>query len=179
MITPDQLLRHLSTIEFEAQLVASTPRILRQLLLRRSEIHDLRRAYDSGCLPEEQIRGFVDELLREGTGSGRFPYEVALAAIAVVLEQNFSLFAGEYLNDLSRVRSGGFSIAARVARECLRERANRTGTEVGRDLPPPAMHDVSQWKTVPDYGKWRLLPDSGSGFWAVSNANGPPHLLVA
>jgi hypothetical protein len=134
-MTTKELLERINSVDFETGLVASTPRVLRQMLLRCEEVRKLRDAYDAGCLPDEQIRSFVDRLLREGAASSRFPHQTALAAIAVMLESRFSQFADEYLNDLARIRSDRFSIAARVARECLDTRATRIGTDV-RHFPP-------------------------------------------
>lgn len=133
-MTTNELFDRISSEDFEAGLVASTPRVLRQMLLRRPEVRTLREAYDAGSLSDEEIRRFVDDLLRQGAACDRFPYQTALAAIAVMLEPRFTPFANEYLNDLARIRSDRFSIAARVARECLNTRATRIGTEV-RDFP--------------------------------------------
>ncbi len=129
-MTPAELLERLKSVAFEAEVVASTPNILRRILSRRVEIRELGKAYDSGCLPDDQIRNFVDDLLRAGAGNERFPYQTGLAAIATMLEPRFTKFAEEYLSDLARIRSERFSIASRVARECLAARKQTTGTDV-------------------------------------------------
>jgi len=159
MIRPDELLRRLTTVEFESDLVASTPRVLRHLLLKHDALRDLRKAYDSGCLLDEQLRTFVNDLLREGAACDRFPYQVALAAIAVMLEARFSLFAEEYLSDLSRIRSDRFSVAARVARECLAAHKQATGTDVRRFPPQGQIRGTCHWTMPGDSGNGEYEAD--------------------
>lgn len=157
-MTTGQLLERLRSDEFEVPLVASTPRVLRQTLLRCPEIRKLRDAYDAGCLPDEQIRSFVDYLMRDGARGDRFPYQVAVAAIAVMLELRFSPFADEYLSDLSRIRSERFSLASRVARECLDSRATRIGTNVREFCYPNTNVEMTvQWSTPVDSGNGQYV----------------------
>ena len=122
------LLERVASEDFEAELVASTPAVLRKLLMRRSEIEALRRCYDDGSLSDDGIRDFVNQLLADGGGEEPFPYQVALAAIAVMLEERFSLFAEEYVRDLARVRSSSFALASGVAKESAAARHCRSGT---------------------------------------------------
>ena len=112
-------LERLLSPDFEAQVVASTPRILRLRLRRCPEIGGLRGQYDEGTLPEALLRQFVNELLRRHTDPDWFPHQTALAAIAVVLEDRFSPFSEMYLIDLARVKTGRLATASRVARLCL------------------------------------------------------------
>ena len=161
-MTTKELFQRIASVEFQADVVAPTPSVLRHLLRRRWEVRDLQIAYDSGCLLDEQLRTFVNGLLRESAACDRFPYQIALAAIAVMLESRFSLFAEEYLNDLSRIRSDRFSVAARVARECLAARKQATGTDVRRFPPQGPIRGTCHW-TVPG--------DSGNGEYEADVIN--------
>jgi hypothetical protein len=117
-MTPEDLER-LCSPDFEAQVVASTPRILRLRLRRCHEIRGLREQYDEGTLPDALLRQFVNGLLRRNRDPDWFPHQTALAAIAVVLEERFSPFSEMYLIDLARVKTGRLATASRVARLCL------------------------------------------------------------
>jgi len=160
----DQLLDRISSLDFEAELVASTPRVLRQMLLRCPEARALRKAYDTGSLSDEEIRRFVDDLLRLGAACDRFPHQTALAALAVMLEPRFTPFADEYLNDLARIRSDRFLIASRVARECIVARQQTTGTDV-RHFPALAqIGGTYQWNMPMDSGYGAFETDVTDGF---------------
>ena len=115
-------LEQLLAPDFEAQVVASTPRVLRLLLRRSRTVLELRKRYDEGALPDESLRRFVNELLRHHTDPDSFPYQIALAAIAVLLEDRYCQFSDAYLIDLARVKTGRLSTASRVARLCLKAR---------------------------------------------------------
>ncbi|MCH7807985.1 MAG: hypothetical protein IIB60_02065 [Planctomycetes bacterium] len=105
--------------DFEAGIVASAPNVLRLLLLRTAEVERLRRDYDAGHVTDDDIRSFVTCLLQQNATALVFPYETAIAAIAVMLEPRFSEFTDEFLIDLARVRTRRFAMASRVARICL------------------------------------------------------------
>jgi len=161
-MTTNELLERISSVDFETGLVASTPRVLRQMLLRCPEVRALREAYDAGSLSDEEIRRFVDDLLRQGAACERFPYQTTLAGIAVMLEPRFTLFADEYLNDLARIRNDRFSTASRVARECIAVRQRATGTDV-RQFPPQAEVRLTC--------NWTMPMDSGNGEYESRETN--------
>jgi len=129
-----ELFESLTSIEFEVQAVATTPQALRALLRRTPEVKMLRQAYIQGAVSDEDIRKFVDRLLSVPLGVPRFTFQHALAAIAVALEDLFVPFAFEYVDDLAKVRSARFSLAAGVARESAAARRARTQT-VARVFP--------------------------------------------
>jgi hypothetical protein len=170
-MTTNELLERISSVDFESGLVASTPRVLRQMLLRCKEVRTLRDAYDAGCLPDEQIRSFVNRLLGEGAGGDRFPYQTALAVIAVMFESRFTQFADEYLNDLARIRSDRFWIAARVARQCLDSRVTRIGTDIRQFSHPSTEVQM----TV----HWSTPADPQNGQYVVCEASESPYFQVA
>ena len=130
-------LKRLLSPDFEAQVVASTPRIFRLRLRRSPEVRGLRRQYDEGTVSDELLRQFVNDLLRRHTDPDSFPDQSALAAIAVVLEDRFSPFSETYLIDLARVKTGRLSTASRVARLCLDARLSRPTNET-HVFPPEA-----------------------------------------
>ncbi len=77
----------LTTDEFALRLgVISNARAIHRRLQVCEEVHDIRSALLSGEISEESIEKFRAELLREYSPGQLFPHEMALAAIAVVLE---------------------------------------------------------------------------------------------
>ncbi len=108
----------------------SNPRAIYLALCRSEYVTNLRSALRSGEVTEETIRVFSANLLRELEYGKRFPYELALAAIAVTLETRSTPFAEEFILDLASLNLSELSIAIRVAREACQERlkhpANKT-----------------------------------------------------
>lgn len=109
----------LSSPEFEEKIVASTPNVLRLLLARTTEVHQLRELFDAGSITSQQIRAFVEGLLRASAAEDVFPHQTALAAIAVTFENRFGPFAREYVTDLARLQGPRFWFAGRVGKLCL------------------------------------------------------------
>lgn len=124
----------LSSLEFEAKIVASTPSVLRSLLVRTPEVRELRRAFDAGEISSEQIQKTVEDLLRKHASKDIFPHQTALAAIAVVFENRFAPFAREYLRDLARLTGSRFWIAGRVGRICVARQTQYAQTSA-REFP--------------------------------------------
>jgi hypothetical protein len=61
----------------------------------------------------------VDELMRDFRPGSQFQHEIALAAIAVVLETRYTAFADEYLLDLARLHTKAeLDLSPRVAQLC-------------------------------------------------------------
>lgn len=126
MTTVAKQLRNLSSDEFACRfLFPATASSLRIVLLRAPELAKLQKDLRAGFLPEIEIRKFVNELLNDFKQGERFPHEIALSSVAVLLERHFSAFAEEYLIDLARVRRSEFSMSSGVARECLHHRSSR------------------------------------------------------
>jgi len=113
--------------EWEADYVASTAEALRALLRRSPEVRQIREDYDAGAVTAATLRQFVQQLFATSTADS-MPYEHALAAIAVVLEDRFTDYSEEYLVDLARVRTARLAMASRVARTCLRKRSHYAKT---------------------------------------------------
>ena len=104
----------------------STASAIRRSLSRAPEVAAVRRALKQQAITEDTLRQFVSTLLRDLRLGERFPHDLTLAALSVVLERRATDFAEEFLRDLSRLRLAEMSICIRVARECLRSRRSMT-----------------------------------------------------
>lgn len=91
-------------------------------MLQSDEVAMLRYSIRSGAVGEEDIREFVAEVLNVFDPGVRYEEDIAVCAVAVALEDHYSLFAEEYLIDLASVRSRELSFASRIAAECLKHR---------------------------------------------------------
>lgn len=96
------------------------PQALHHAFEKSVEVLEIRTALESGSLSEESIRKFASELVRQIEYGKRFPYELALAAIAVALETRSSDFSEEYIFDLAKLKLAEIPLAIRVAREASR-----------------------------------------------------------
>jgi hypothetical protein len=104
----------------------STPGTLRRFLLRSREVREIREALLQGAIDDETIRKFVSGLLAGFRVGARFEHEIALAALAVVLERRATDFADEFLLDLAKLKLAEMPLCIRVARECLKEKVTRS-----------------------------------------------------
>jgi hypothetical protein len=121
MISP--LLERLKSNEFEVAIgFLHTPASVRKALLNSLDIRRLALAFRCGEVTDEMIREFVSSIVGGFSKGRRLPNDLALAALAVVLEIRPTKFAEEYLHDLSRLRLAEMKISTHVACECLRNR---------------------------------------------------------
>lgn len=112
-------LQRLLTDDFLASIgVVSNPSALRRTLLKNEHVIELRQAMTLSKTSERSVREFCDLLYRDFERGAQFPHELALAAVAVILEDRRTEFAEEYLLDLARLNIQEMSLAPRVAREC-------------------------------------------------------------
>lgn len=95
---------------------------LRLVLSQRPEVSAVRRALAEGALAFPDVRDFVSTLLMDLRRGERFPHDVALAALAVALEDHPGDHAAAYLEDLARTRIAELRASPIVAAACLRER---------------------------------------------------------
>lgn len=102
----------------------STATALRIFLQQREEVRDLREALRSNRVTPTHITEFVEELLQSFRKGEKFEDELALAAIAVSLENYSVQFAEEYIQDLANLSIKEMPLAPRVARLCLANRHN-------------------------------------------------------
>ena len=99
-----------------------TPQTLRRFLLRSEEVRGIREALRQGAITEETLRGFIASLLADFRVGRRFEHELALAALAVVVERRPTDFAEEFLLDLAKLKLAEMPLCIRVARGCLKHR---------------------------------------------------------
>jgi hypothetical protein len=97
-----------------------------RLVLRRSDaVRRLTFAIRRGEVTEPMVRSFVSRIARSaGDGTGQIPGDLALAALAVALENIQQDYAEEFITNLAKLRIAGLATAIRVAKECLRYRLN-------------------------------------------------------
>ena len=118
-----QVLEELTSEEFAIRLAfLSTPSAMRACLRKSSEVARVIQALQQGAVTEEGIRRFVSRLFEDLRAGERFPHEVAIAALAVALENRATHLAETYLHDLARLQLAELGLAIRVARECLKRR---------------------------------------------------------
>jgi hypothetical protein len=129
-----KLLAALGSAQFYATVGPfSSPRALRRFLSRRDEVKTVRAALANGWISEETFRFFVDQLMGDFRRGEQFPHEIALAAIAVVLESRRTRFAEDYLLDLARLnRFQEMQLAPELAGILLKERLSEPRTTTKR-----------------------------------------------
>jgi hypothetical protein len=118
-------LEHLTSDDFVFSLgFLHTPANVRRRLLDSPEVKELSTSLRYGGVTEQMISEFVSSIIKDFKVGQRFAGDLALAAIAVVLEHRPTDFAQEYLHDLARIRVPfpELSISIRIARECVKNR---------------------------------------------------------
>lgn len=93
-----------------------------KILIKRPETLMLREGYQNGSISETGIRNFVNGLIKEFKHGEKFYYDLTLATIAAAMEKCFTVFADEYLYDLSKLEQTELKIASDVAKVCLMEK---------------------------------------------------------
>jgi hypothetical protein len=93
---------------------------LRRALVKSPLVDRLRRAIASGAIPESSIRAYCERLMQAFERGGRFPHELALAALCIALEERVTPFVEEFLLDLARLDIVEMPLAPELARECLK-----------------------------------------------------------
>jgi hypothetical protein len=120
-----ELLEALASEAFEVEVGHTLPpAALRARLGSLAEVKEVAIALQARRISEKTIREFLADLMAEFSPQRRFPYDVALAALAVVLERRPTAFADEFLYDLARLSRAEMPVSTRVARECLKQRVN-------------------------------------------------------
>ena len=102
------------------------PKAIRYILVRTKECKQLRDAYCSGILSEAELRRYIQSLLEEFVSGKKFPYDMTLSLVAVVLETLYTRFADEYLSTLANLELSEMPLSIRVAESCLQIRQQRT-----------------------------------------------------
>ena len=94
---------------------------MRKILLRTRECDEFREKYRSGILTDNFLRQYIQDLMSNLRIGERFPFDTALALIAVGLEQFKTELSKEYLSDLARLELAELSLSIGVAKVCLAE----------------------------------------------------------
>ena len=102
------------------------PKAIRYILVRTKEHKQLRDAYWDGHLSEAELRRYIQNLLGEFVSGEKFPYDMTLSLIAVVLETLYTRFADEYLSTLANLELSEMPLSIRVAKFCVQKRQQRT-----------------------------------------------------
>lgn len=112
--------------------IVTSPETLHRWLTRQKMVTLVKSALAGGTLTERHVREFSNELLGSFRRGERFPlaYEIALAAIAVAMEDRHTEFAEEYLLDLARLKIVEMPLSPGVARIGLRKRQALPRTKV-------------------------------------------------
>jgi hypothetical protein len=99
-----------------------TPATVRRKLQKCSYVRRMAAALRFGSVTEMMVREFVSAIMEGYSRGRRLPNDLALAALAVMMEIRTTDFAEEYLIDLARLRLPEMSTSIHVARECLKYR---------------------------------------------------------
>jgi hypothetical protein len=144
----DLLLDVLKSEEFEVQVGHSLPTAaMRSRLMRLPQVRRALAAVAGQVISEKDLRRFVATLVRSLRPGQRFPYDIALAALAVILERQPTDFADEYLSDLARLKLIEMPVSIRVARECSKHRAQ----SVARNQIKEAHYDAATPLALEDF----------------------------
>jgi hypothetical protein len=100
--------------------------------MRRSEVQRLRRSIVEEALSDDDVRLFLQGLLRSFTPAAHFHGDVALAAIAVALEPIATDLASEFIGKLSSLRVAELPLSPRVARLVVESRRARIADDTVR-----------------------------------------------
>lgn len=129
---------------------AREPHILWKRLNKSAQVAALREALSRGEVTDEDLSDFVSGLVREFRHGERFPYDLALAAIAVAVERLGTKFADAYIRILAGLRLVELP-SSRVAALCGQHRASIPKTET-RELvfgKPQERFDMRRERTTP------------------------------
>ena len=129
-MTP-QSLNQLTREEYSANLgFFHSPRVMRKALQNSADVQRVATDLSRGIITEELIRQFVSTLVDKFIPGERFADDLALAALAVVLELRETDFSEDYLFGLARLKLAEIPIGIQVARECLKNRHSMPKNEV-------------------------------------------------
>jgi hypothetical protein len=136
------ILDRLTSADFQVRVgfIATAPALYR-MLKKRPEVQQIKNALASGELTEEQLRTFVAEPMQQFRAGESFRDDLALATLAVALEDRPTEFAEEFLRDLGNVQVAEMPMSTRVARECRQGRklaGHQTAVTTGLSMPSAA-----------------------------------------
>jgi hypothetical protein len=124
----------------------TTP-VLRRKVKAMPQVVAIQEALRAQLLNDDDLKRFVNGLMASFRPGKRFPFDVALASLAVLLEARPTQFAGEFLSTLAGLHMQEMPTSTRVARESLAEH---------RKLPQTTRREVQF--AGPAF-EFRVLPD--------------------
>ena len=127
-----------------------TTAVLRRTLKAMPEVVAIQAALGAQLIGDDDLKAFVNGLMASFVGGTRFPFDVALASLAVLIEGRPTRFAGEFLSTLAGLHLQEMPTSTRVARESLAEHRKlpqTTRREV--QLSRPAFEIRAQQERVP------------------------------
>jgi hypothetical protein len=131
--------------------VTSNARAIHRALERSAEVDLVRLAMYQGQIDEDSLRDFTARLLQTFQPGVLFPYDLSLAALAVVLESRPTRLAEELLSELARVDRPELPLAIRVGQECLRVQSRFAGNISRIFNLVPATLMPSNWEEAPAF----------------------------
>lgn len=132
-----QALRELLTDEFQvAAHIYSTGESLYTFLSESKHVQAIRAEIASSHLSERGVEDFVRGLMGEFRQGTRFPWESALAAIAVALASVPGDFADKFLADLAELRVAEMPLSPRVAKLAMAQRRASVAPTIERQVFP-------------------------------------------
>ena len=93
---------------------------LRAVLLKRTEVRDVKHAIAQGRIPDDRVRAVVNELMRDFRKGHVFPHEIGLCALCLALEDHKTETAEEFLLDLARLDIQEMPISPEFAKTSVR-----------------------------------------------------------
>lgn len=117
------ILEHLKSPEFyDAVGLVQTAAPLRRILRRLPAVNRVRMAVRFGVITESTLHDFVTSLVNEYREGYRLDGDLAIAALAVILERRPTAFAENFLAELAGLNLVEINTSSNIARECLKYR---------------------------------------------------------
>ncbi len=100
--------------------LVTTP-VLRRRLKAMPQVVAVQEALHAQLIGDDDLKRFVNGLMSAFLLGTRFPFDVALASLAVLVEGRPTQFAGQFLGTLAGLHLQEMPTSTRVARESLAE----------------------------------------------------------
>lgn len=111
---------------YELSLSTSNMKEMRNSLNYSKETSEIREAFISGSLTEDDIKEFVEYSMANLKVGERLPEDLALAVLAVVLELYAAEFAEEFIHDLSTLKLSEMPLSIAISKLSYQFRSTLT-----------------------------------------------------
>lgn len=146
----------LSDSLYELSLTTSNITILKNSLNHSEEIFEIREAFLSGSIIDDDIKEFVEYSMANLKLGERIPEDLALAVLSIVLEPYVTEFAEEYIHDLSRLKLSEMPLSIAIAKLSYKIRSALTKDNstikiinitpfVLKDSPKEGISEIPSW----------------------------------